>query len=180
MVFIILTNIRKFTECTCNVRGFVVKYYYLMICARLLSKSFSADRQRNFSEVFYTMDIVLGIILLIAAVFLIVSVLMQNGKSHELSGAIVGGAETFFGKNKGATVDKVLSKVTSVVAIVFCLIVVAMYIFQEDVDYSNIISNPSTKTTVSDGSDTADTTVADGETTAADAETTVEETTAAE
>ena len=55
-----------------------------------------------------------------------------------------------------------------------------MYIFQEDVDYSNIISNPSTETTVSDGSDTADTTVADGETTAADAETTVEETTAAE
>ena len=114
------------------------------------------------------MDIVLGIILLIAAVFLIVSVLMQNGKSHELSGAIVGGAETFFGKNKGATVDKVLSKVTSVVAIVFCLIVVAMYIFQEDVDYSNIISNPSTETTVSDGSDAADTTVADGETTAAE------------
>ena len=141
-----------------------------------------ADRQRNFSEVFYTMDIVLGIILLIAAVFLIVSVLMQNGKSHELSGTIVGGAETFFGKNKGATVDKVLNKVTSIVAIVFCVIVVAMYIFQENVDYSNIINTPSTETTVADGSDAADTTVADGETTAEGADTTAadDETTAAE
>lgn len=42
------------------------------------------------------MEIVLGVILLIAAVFLIISVLMQNGKAHNLSGTIAGGAETFF------------------------------------------------------------------------------------
>ena len=32
---------------------------------------------------------------------LITSVLMQSGKSAGLSGAITGGAETFFGKKKG-------------------------------------------------------------------------------
>ncbi len=115
------------------------------------------------------MDIALGIILLIAALFLIVAVLMQNGKSHNVSGVITGGAETFFGKNKGSTMDKMLSKATSIVAIVFCLLVVAMYVFQEDTDYSSLIQG----STVDDSTvvETVDTS-AEGETTAADAETT--------
>ena len=41
--------------------------------------------------------LIIGIILLAFAVFLIVAVLMQQGKSHNLSGAIAGGAETFPG-----------------------------------------------------------------------------------
>ena len=76
------------------------------------------------------MDLVLGIILLVAAVFLIIAVLMQSGKSHNLSGSIAGGAETFFGKTKGKTIDKLLSKVTTVVAILFTLLVVVVYILQ--------------------------------------------------
>ncbi len=76
------------------------------------------------------MDLVLGIILLVAAVFLIVAVLMQSGKSHNLSGSIAGGAETFFGKTKGKTIDKLLSKVTTVVAILFTLLVVVVYVLQ--------------------------------------------------
>lgn len=77
-----------------------------------------------------TLNIVFGIILLVAAVFLVVSVLMQSGKSHNLSGSIAGGAETFFGKTKGKTIDKVLSKVTSVVAIIFVLLVIVVYVIQ--------------------------------------------------
>ena len=50
---------------------------------------------------------------------LIVTVLMQHGKQQGLSGAIAGGAETFFGKNKGRTIDAILKKVTAVVAILF-------------------------------------------------------------
>ena len=76
------------------------------------------------------MNIVFGIILLVAALFLIVAVLMQSGKSHNLSGSIAGGAETFFGKTKGKTIDKVLSKVTSVVAVVFVLLVIVVYVIQ--------------------------------------------------
>ena len=76
------------------------------------------------------MDLVLGIILLVAAVFLIVAVLMQSGKSHNLSGSIAGGAETFFGKTKGKTIDKLLSKVTTIVAILFTLLVVVVYVLQ--------------------------------------------------
>ena len=42
-----------------------------------------------------TAQIVIGIILIVFAVFLIIAVLMQQGKSHNLSGTIAGGAETF-------------------------------------------------------------------------------------
>ena len=74
------------------------------------------------------MDLVLGIILLVAAVFLIIAVLMQSGKSHNLSGTIAGAGETFFGKSKAATMNKKLSALTTIVAIVFMVIVIAMYI----------------------------------------------------
>ena len=79
-----------------------------------------------------TLNIVLGIILLVFAVFLIVAVLMQSGKSHNLSGTIAGGADSFFGKSKGKTVDRILSKLTTVVAVIFALLVVVIYVIQKD------------------------------------------------
>jgi preprotein translocase subunit SecG len=54
------------------------------------------------------------------AIGLIAVVLLQSGKSAGLSGAIAGGAETFFGKKKG--LDTFLSKVTVVLAVVFGLL----------------------------------------------------------
>jgi len=76
------------------------------------------------------MNLVFSIILLVAAVFLVVAVLMQSGKSHNLSGTIAGGAETFFGKTKGKAIDKMLGKITTVVAICFALLVIVLYIIQ--------------------------------------------------
>ena len=74
------------------------------------------------------LETVLGIVLLVLAVFLIVAVLLQSGKDKKLSGAIAGGAETFFGQGKGSKLDKVLPKITTAVAIVFVILVVVMYI----------------------------------------------------
>lgn len=71
----------------------------------------------------------LTIIHLIIALVLIVTVLLQNGKQQGLSGAISGGAETFFGKNKGRTVDALLKKVTAIVAIIFIITSVALAYF---------------------------------------------------
>ena len=73
------------------------------------------------------METVIGVLLLIMAVFLVVAVLMQSSKSHRLSGTIAGGAETFFGKQKGKTLDALLSKITTVVAIVFVVLVLVLY-----------------------------------------------------
>lgn len=63
----------------------------------------------------------LVIIHIIVAVALVAIVLLQSGKAAGLSGTITGGAETFFGKNKGRTIDAILAKVTSVAAIVFLI-----------------------------------------------------------
>ena len=48
------------------------------------------------------MQTALIIIHVIISLVLIAVVLMQHGKQQGLSGAIAGGAETFFGKNKGS------------------------------------------------------------------------------
>ena len=119
-------------------------------------------------------DIVFAIILLVAAVFLTIAVLMQSGKSHNLSGTIAGGADTFFGKTKGKTIDRVHSKLTTVVAIVFALLVIVVYVIQDDNvvtkdnyidDYINSIDETAAETTAAE--DIAETTVA--ETSAVDA-----------
>ncbi|MBR6650669.1 MAG: preprotein translocase subunit SecG [Clostridia bacterium] len=88
--------------------------------------------------------IVIGILLLIMALFLIVAVLMQQGKNHNLSGTIAGGAETFFGKSKGQAMNKKLSVLTSIVAVVFVLLVCILYFIQtknESLSFDKIFGN---------------------------------------
>ncbi len=75
------------------------------------------------------MKLAFGIVLLVMAVFLVVAVLMQSGKDKKLSGTIAGGAETFFGKSSADKWDKKLSVLTTVVAVIFVLVVIAMYVF---------------------------------------------------
>ncbi len=72
--------------------------------------------------------LILGSVLLVLAAALVVLVLLQQGKDSKLSGAIAGGADTFYGKSKGAGKDKLLSTLTTVIAIVFVVIVIAMYL----------------------------------------------------
>jgi len=67
------------------------------------------------------MELFLKIMLLIASIILIASVLLQQGNSAGLSGAIGGGAEQLFGKKKGRGYEAVLGKVTIVGAVVFIL-----------------------------------------------------------
>ena len=75
------------------------------------------------------MEIIGGIVLIVMALFLVVAVLMQSGKDKRLSGAIAGGAETFFGKTKAQRWDKVLSIATTIVSIVFAILTIVMYIY---------------------------------------------------
>ena len=64
-------------------------------------------------------EIILGIVLILLSVAIIVLVLRQEGKSAGLSGAIAGGAETFFGKNKSRTMESKLVLITKIIAISF-------------------------------------------------------------
>lgn len=97
------------------------------------------------------MNIFLGILLLVAALFLIVAVLLQNGKSKG-TGVVTGGAETFFGKNKGKAIDKKLSLLTAIVAVVFVLLVIIVFVSQ---DYTDIFGGDDHNHT-STGSDSGD------------------------
>lgn len=75
-----------------------------------------------------TFEWVLGIVIVALALAIIAIVLMQSGKDKRLSGSIAGGSETYFGKNKGTSKDVILSRITTVLAILFGIAVVAMYV----------------------------------------------------
>lgn len=65
------------------------------------------------------MKLFLTILHVIFSLGLIVTILMQSGKSAGLSGAITGGAESIFGKKKG--LDELLSKVSTGIAAGFLI-----------------------------------------------------------
>ena len=58
------------------------------------------------------MEIAFKILLIIFSLALIAVVLLQKGKSAGLSGAISGGAEHLFGKNKARGLDLFLQRLT--------------------------------------------------------------------
>lgn len=65
--------------------------------------------------------IILTVIFILVCVALTVLVLMQEGKSAGL-GAISGAAETYWGKNKGRSMEGLLVKITKILAICFMLL----------------------------------------------------------
>ncbi|MBQ9737490.1 MAG: preprotein translocase subunit SecG [Clostridia bacterium] len=83
------------------------------------------------------MQTALIIIHVIISLLLVVVVLMQHGKQQGLSGAIAGGAETFFGKNKGRTIDAALKKATAVIAFLFIASSIALAAYSIKVDKAN-------------------------------------------
>lgn len=62
---------------------------------------------------------VLAVIVIIVSVIIIVLVAMQESKQEGLSGVISGAADTFFGKNKGRTMEAKLVKFTKVFGTIF-------------------------------------------------------------
>lgn len=65
--------------------------------------------------------IVITVIFILICVALTVLVLMQEGKSAGL-GSISGAAETYWGKNKGRSMEGFLVKMTKVLAVLFMVI----------------------------------------------------------
>ncbi|MCM3162147.1 preprotein translocase subunit SecG [Metabacillus litoralis] len=77
------------------------------------------------------MHTALIILLVIVSVALITVVLLQSGKSAGLSGAISGGAEQLFGKQKARGLDLVLHRITIVLSVLFfVLTVLVAYVVQ--------------------------------------------------
>ena len=53
-------------------------------------------------------------------------VLMQESKQNGLSGAISGAADTYWGKNKGRSMEGKLVKITKILVILFVVIAVIL------------------------------------------------------
>lgn len=71
------------------------------------------------------LKIILMIVFIIVCVALASLVLMQEGKSAGL-GVISGAADTYWGKNKGRSMEGVLVKTTRILAIAFVLLALVL------------------------------------------------------
>ena len=71
------------------------------------------------------MRTILTIIFILVCIALTVLVLMQEGKSAGL-GSISGAAETYWGKNKGRSMEGMLVKITKVLAVLFMVLAVIL------------------------------------------------------
>lgn len=65
---------------------------------------------------------VLDIIFVIVCIALTIIVLMQEGKSAGLTGSISGMADTYWGKNKGRSMEGALEKITKVLAVLLIVL----------------------------------------------------------
>ena len=75
-----------------------------------------------------TLELVLTILQVVSGLVVSIIILLQRGKSAGLSGAIAGGADTFFSKGKSKTLDQKLAKATKWIALVFVLLTLALHI----------------------------------------------------
>lgn len=71
--------------------------------------------------------IILTVVFIIVCIALIAIVLLQEGKSAGL-GAIAGGAETYWGKNKGRSMEGALVKITKWLVVAFIVIAAVLNI----------------------------------------------------
>lgn len=69
--------------------------------------------------------IVLTIVFILVSVVLAAIVLMQEGKSAGL-GVISGAADTYWGKNKGRSIEGKLEKITKILAVAFMLFAILL------------------------------------------------------
>ena len=72
---------------------------------------------------------IMGGVLIAMALFIVVAVMMQSSKDKQLSGTITGSSsDTYLGKGKGRSKDKIFNRLTIIVGSLFAILVVAMYV----------------------------------------------------
>ncbi len=68
---------------------------------------------------------ILSALYIVVCIALVILVLMQEGKAQGL-GSISGAAESYWGKNKGRSMEGMLVKITRVLAVIFLALTVAL------------------------------------------------------
>ena len=73
------------------------------------------------------LNYVLGGLLILFSIAIIVVIILQEGHQQGV-GVITGGADTFFGKQKGKNKDRFWSRTTAIVSVIFTLLVITLYL----------------------------------------------------
>ena len=84
-----------------------------------------------FKEEAGMIKIALMVVMIVVSIILTASILFQSGNSAGLSGSIGGGAEQLFGKKKSSGYEGILSKITTVCAVIFFVVAVVMTALQD-------------------------------------------------
>ena len=71
------------------------------------------------------LKIILTVVFILISIVISAVILMQEGKSADL-GAIAGAADTYWGKNKGRSMEGRLVKITRVCVILFLLLALVL------------------------------------------------------
>ena len=69
---------------------------------------------------------VLSVIYIIICVVITVVILLQEGKQAGLTGAISGAEESYWGKNKGRSMEGKLEKITKVMIVLFFVLSIVL------------------------------------------------------
>ena len=72
-------------------------------------------------------EVIFGIILILFSIGIIIIVLLQEGSQQNM-GAVTGGADTFFSKNKARSIDAFLARWTKFIAVGFFVDVIVINI----------------------------------------------------
>lgn len=73
--------------------------------------------------------VILSVVLILAALFMIVTVLLQSSNVRGL-GAVSGQLESYFSKNKAKTVEAKLAMMTKIAATVFVVLSLALLVIR--------------------------------------------------
>jgi preprotein translocase subunit SecG len=74
------------------------------------------------------METLFTILHVVVCVVLILVILLQSSKVEGLAGIVQGGAETFFGKNRGRSYEGKLAKATAAFMILFIITSIALVV----------------------------------------------------
>lgn len=69
---------------------------------------------------------VLTVLFVLICIVITVVVLLQEGKSAGLSGSISGAAESYWGKNKGRSMEGKLEKITKILVVAFFIVAIVL------------------------------------------------------
>ena len=99
----------------------VLWYYEICLIDRRRFRVFGMEDKEKMG----VLRIILTVIYILICIALVVLVLMQEGKAAGF-GAISGAAETYWGKNKGRSMEGKLVKITTGLAVGFMLLAVVL------------------------------------------------------